>query len=132
MHLRLDLVLCLPADNGGPQDALEKGEWLLKRSDYQEYRNCFRPLSLRLRPISTFQLALQDNASTTALYHYTLVTTIMSKVLVVFGATGQQGGSVVNCVINDPELSKLYKVRGVTRDPSNSLANLYGKGAWIL
>jgi len=46
----------------------------------------------------------------------------MSKVLVVFGATGQQGGSVVNCVINDPELSKQYKVRGVTRDPSKLAA----------
>jgi uncharacterized protein YbjT (DUF2867 family) len=46
----------------------------------------------------------------------------MSKVLVVFGATGQQGGSVVNYVINDPELSKQYKVRGVTRDPSKLAA----------
>jgi hypothetical protein len=56
----------------------------------------------------------------------------MSKVLVVFGATGQQGGSVVNCVINDPELSKQYKVRGVTRDHQSSLPSLYSKGAWRL
>jgi len=42
----------------------------------------------------------------------------MSKLLVVFGATGQQGGSVVDYVINDPDLAKQYKVRGVTRDPS--------------
>ncbi|ELR18519.1 uncharacterized protein ACA1_045620 [Acanthamoeba castellanii str. Neff] len=42
----------------------------------------------------------------------------MSKLLVVFGATGQQGGSIVDHVINDPELSKQYRVRGVTRDPS--------------
>ncbi|KAF8977958.1 hypothetical protein BGZ46_006988 [Entomortierella lignicola] len=46
----------------------------------------------------------------------------MSKVLVVFGATGQQGGSVVNYVINDPELSKQFKVRGVTRDTSKPAA----------
>ena len=41
----------------------------------------------------------------------------MSKLLVVFGATGQQGGSVINTIINDPQLSQEYKVRGITRDP---------------
>jgi len=57
----------------------------------------------------------------------------MSKVLVVFGATGQQGGSVVNCVINDPELSKQYKVRGVTRDPSKPAAEaLQQKGVEVV
>jgi uncharacterized protein YbjT (DUF2867 family) len=40
----------------------------------------------------------------------------MSKILVVFGATGQQGGSVIDCVIHDPQLFKQYKIRGVTRD----------------
>lgn len=40
----------------------------------------------------------------------------MAKVLTVFGATGQQGGSVVEYVLNDPELSKKYKVRAITRD----------------
>ena len=51
----------------------------------------------------------------------------MSKLLVVFGATGNQGGSVANYVLQDPELSKQFKVRAVTRDPasgpSQSLAN---------
>ncbi|KAF8978157.1 hypothetical protein BGZ46_006771 [Entomortierella lignicola] len=46
----------------------------------------------------------------------------MSKILVVFGATGQQGGSVVNFVINDPELSKQFKVRAITRDPTKEAA----------
>ncbi|KAF9913936.1 hypothetical protein BX616_009289 [Lobosporangium transversale] len=46
----------------------------------------------------------------------------MSKILVVFGATGQQGGSVVNYVLNDPELSKQFKIRAVTRDPSKPAA----------
>ncbi|RDL41243.1 NmrA family transcriptional regulator [Venustampulla echinocandica] len=40
----------------------------------------------------------------------------MSKLLVVFGATGRQGGSVIKCVLSDPVLSKEYKIRGVTRD----------------
>lgn len=53
--------------------------------------------------------------------------------LVVFGVTGQQGGSVANYVLDDPELSKQYKVRGVTRDPSKPAAQaLLQKGAEIV
>lgn len=43
----------------------------------------------------------------------------MSKVLVVFGATGQQGGSVVNAVLNDSELSKQYKIRAISRNTTS-------------
>ncbi|KAJ9636140.1 hypothetical protein H2204_005412 [Knufia peltigerae] len=46
----------------------------------------------------------------------------MPKVLAVFGATGNQGGSIVDFVLNDSELSKQYKVRGITRDTSSSSA----------
>ncbi|KAL8714715.1 MAG: hypothetical protein Q9225_006515 [Loekoesia sp. 1 TL-2023] len=42
----------------------------------------------------------------------------MSKVLTVFGATGNQGGSVISTVLNHPKLSSEYKLRAVTRDPS--------------
>ncbi|KAG0308994.1 hypothetical protein BGZ98_005856 [Dissophora globulifera] len=57
----------------------------------------------------------------------------MSKLLVVFGATGQQGGSVINSVVNDPELSKIYKIRGVTRDPSAANAQaLKQKGVEVV
>lgn len=53
----------------------------------------------------------------------------MSKLLVVFGATGQQGGSVVDFVLNHPDLSKKYKIRGVTRDTAGSGAKaLQAKG----
>ncbi|KAG6367696.1 hypothetical protein INS49_001891 [Diaporthe citri] len=41
----------------------------------------------------------------------------MTNLLVVFGATGQQGSSVITKVLEDAELSKTYKVRGLTRDP---------------
>lgn len=40
----------------------------------------------------------------------------MSKIITIFGATGNQGGSVIRSILNDPALSKEFKVRGVTRD----------------
>lgn len=42
----------------------------------------------------------------------------MSKLLTVFGATGNQGGSVIKSVLQHPVLSKEFKIRGITRDPS--------------
>ena len=42
----------------------------------------------------------------------------MSKLLTVFGATGAQGGALIKHVLENPKLSKLYKLRGVTRDVS--------------
>lgn len=57
----------------------------------------------------------------------------MPKLLTVFGATGQQGGSVVDYVINDPELSKEYKVRGITRDLTKPAAQaLQKKGVEVV
>src|SRR6187402_3401674 len=44
----------------------------------------------------------------------------MSKLLTVFGATGLQGGSLVDYVLKNPELSKLYRIRGITRDASKA------------
>ena len=53
----------------------------------------------------------------------------MSKLLVIFGATGQQGGSLINTVLTDPNLSKQYKIRAVTRDTSKPAAQtLKSKG----
>ncbi|KAB5562999.1 hypothetical protein GE09DRAFT_1219582 [Coniochaeta sp. 2T2.1] len=46
----------------------------------------------------------------------------MSKILAVFGATGQQGGSIVNHVLNDPELSATYTIRAITRDSTSAKA----------
>lgn len=46
----------------------------------------------------------------------------MSKILAVFGATGVQGGSVVNYVLNSPELSQEYKIRAITRDVNTDKA----------
>jgi len=38
------------------------------------------------------------------------------KILVVFGATGGQGGSVVKSVLGDPKMKADWAVRGITRD----------------
>lgn len=46
----------------------------------------------------------------------------MSKIVVVFGATGNQGGSVVDSILADPEAKSQFKVRGVTRDTTSEKA----------
>lgn len=53
----------------------------------------------------------------------------MSKILTVFGATGNQGGSTIDAILASPTLSKTFKLRGITRDPSKpSGQSLAGKG----
>jgi len=44
------------------------------------------------------------------------------KILVVFGATGVQGGSVVKAVLGDPKMRESWTVRGITRDTSKPSA----------
>ncbi|KZF20236.1 NmrA-like family domain-containing protein [Xylona heveae TC161] len=57
----------------------------------------------------------------------------MAKILTVFGATGNQGGSVVRAVLEHPILSKSYKIRAVTRDPTKPNAKaLSDKGAEVV
>ena len=52
----------------------------------------------------------------------------MSKLITVFGATGQQGGSITSAL-----LAKGYKVRAVTRNPDNPKAKeLQAKGAELV
>lgn len=46
----------------------------------------------------------------------------MSKIITVFGATGQQGGAVIKHILADPVLSKEFKVRGITRDVTKPAA----------
>ena len=46
----------------------------------------------------------------------------MSKVLAIFGSTGQQGGGLITYILNDPELSATYKIRAITRDPTSPKA----------
>ncbi|KAG4430967.1 hypothetical protein IFR05_013554 [Cadophora sp. M221] len=53
----------------------------------------------------------------------------MTKLLTVFGATGQQGGSLIDYVLKNNELSKMFRIRGITRDTSKpSAVVLKGRG----
>ncbi|KAH9908298.1 hypothetical protein F4778DRAFT_343223 [Xylariomycetidae sp. FL2044] len=49
-----------------------------------------------------------------------------SRILAIFGATGQQGSSVLNYVLKDPELSGNYKIRALTRDTNAEKARQLG------
>lgn len=53
----------------------------------------------------------------------------MSKLITVFGATGNQGGSVIKHILDDAVLSKQFRIRGITRDVSKPAAQaLIAKG----
>jgi uncharacterized protein YbjT (DUF2867 family) len=53
----------------------------------------------------------------------------MSKLLVVLGATGKQGGSVINSILSDPDAKSTFSLRGITRDTSKPAAQaLTAKG----
>ena len=58
----------------------------------------------------------------------------MSKqLLVVFGATGQQGGSVIEQLLLDQQLARKYAIRGLTRDPSSKASKkLAEKGVEVV
>lgn len=42
----------------------------------------------------------------------------MAKILTVFGATGQQGGALINSILESEHLSSMFTLRGITRDAS--------------
>ncbi|KAF7559803.1 hypothetical protein G7046_g4360 [Stylonectria norvegica] len=46
----------------------------------------------------------------------------MAKLLTIFGVTGQQGGALANHILEDEQLSALFKLRGITRDISKPAA----------
>ena len=55
----------------------------------------------------------------------------MPKLIAVFGATGQQGSSMINHILNDLELSLQYDIRAITRDPGSSHAHKLPKNIEI-
>ncbi|RFU35530.1 hypothetical protein B7463_g804, partial [Scytalidium lignicola] len=57
----------------------------------------------------------------------------MSKLITVFGATGNQGGSLIRAILADPTLSKEFRIRGITRDTNKEAAKeLASKGVDIV
>ena len=57
----------------------------------------------------------------------------MKKVFAVFGATGNQGGSVARYVLQTPKLSETYKLRLVVRNANKpELREFTAKGAEVV
>lgn len=57
----------------------------------------------------------------------------MTKLFIIFGATGQQGGSLLTYMLNHPEFSKAYHFRAITRDASKPAAEkLKKKGVEVV
>lgn len=48
----------------------------------------------------------------------------MALLLTVFGATGQQGGNLIEYILTHPTLVKTFKLRAVTRDVTKPAALL--------
>ncbi|KXJ87040.1 HSCARG dehydrogenase [Microdochium bolleyi] len=53
------------------------------------------------------------------------------KLLAVFGATGNQGGSVIRHVLADPVLSSSYAIRAITRDTASARAAALVSGGGV-
>lgn len=51
----------------------------------------------------------------------------MSKLLVIVGATGNQGGSVIKSILGDPKATEQFRLRGITRDTSKPAAQALTK-----
>lgn len=51
----------------------------------------------------------------------------MANLITIFGATSNQGGSVIDAILNDPQLSSEFKVRGITRDTTKKSAKNLAK-----
>ncbi|KAJ4198924.1 hypothetical protein NW757_014862, partial [Fusarium falciforme] len=57
----------------------------------------------------------------------------MSKILTIFGATGKQGGSVVEAILADKKFSSEFTIRAVTRDINKPAAKeLAAKGVDVV
>jgi hypothetical protein len=77
-------------------------------------------ITLRFLRIQRYQFSLKY----TALSGYSMT---MSKIITVFGATGNQGGSVITQLLNDSKISQEFKIRGITRDTSKPAAQELAK-----
>ena len=102
-------------------------------------------MSLKCSSICTIEdhLSIQTRQIILSIHHFVCTSnlsfplthshSIMSKVLTIFGATGNQGGSVIRAVLADPKLSQEFKIRAVTRDTTKASAKaLAAKGVELV
>jgi hypothetical protein len=107
-------------------NAYEEG----KLYKYSALLLCFQ-LSSSFQFLSSKHSTLhQTNLSITAQGFASKSAMATKKVLVVFGATGVQGGSVVKAILGNSKLKESWTVRGITRDTSKPSAKaLEAQGA---
>lgn len=46
------------------------------------------------------------------------------QLITVFGATGNQGGSIINVILSHPDLSEKYALRGISRNPMKASSKI--------
>jgi hypothetical protein len=88
----------------------------LEATEYKEARNIFSKQVQVLH--HHHQFPHSTNLSTNHIPSHITEKTMTKKIITVFGATGNQGGSVVDIFLRDLKLKDEWKVRGVTRDVS--------------
>lgn len=49
------------------------------------------------------------------------------KTVIVFGATGKQGGSVIKSILGDPKAAEAFHIKGITRDVKKDSAKALAK-----
>ena len=94
-------------------------------------QRCLQSIHSGSAPTTTliFDQFLVDLAASFHFSRDQTITVKMSKVIVVIGITGTQGGSVANAFLAD----KNWRVRGITRDPSKPAAQEWAtRGAEIV
>ena len=73
---------------------------------------------------------MKENVFSNSLGSFALA---LDGILVVFGATDNQGGSVINAVLNEQFAAPLTRIHAITRDPSIPAAVAFAKkGAIVL
>lgn len=90
-----------------------------------------RSLTSCAQHTSTNTVLSKTNTCNTSPYKQLLHSVTMSnkKLITVFGATGNQGGSVVQIFLNDPKLRNDWSIRGVSRNAdSDSSKGLTAQG----
>jgi hypothetical protein len=86
-----------------------------------------------------FHLATTSNTTSTVLLKVDIADSFLNntmaskRIITVFGATGNQGGSVIDIILARPDLAAKYAIRGISRDPASGKSKaLTARGVEII